>query len=449
MRLYITIIVIIATSTLSYAQPNNGFENWTKETTPEFPENWKINNDRDRDVVMAEKSTDALEGNYSILLESKSYEGDSVLAFTIIGDMGDNGPEGGIPVSQNADSLIFWVKYNIQLGDSAIAFIATKENGNNKGFDIIKWVGTSTTWERKSIKVSPNNMDSVVIAFASSDGLKDIAFPGSWIKIDHIQLKDIDGNYQNIPNSSFENWFTLEYENPDQWYTWNKQLASSPGITKTTESHSGTYAVRLETQFYDSDTFRGYLFNGPYQKNHFSKMPFTAKPDSFELYYQYAPQGNDGAECRVELYSGGVRMAEANYFTFKTTSNYERLVIPFSYFNNSTPDSILIVFSSGKNPGSVFLLDDFKLIGQNLSTSKLSKTPVVVYPNPAKDKLHIQTTAPIQQVRVFNSFGQVVLYTTEVQGNTIDIKTLPKGVYSLEIHQGNKHLQSTFIKEGE
>ena len=67
-------------------------------------------------------------------------------------------------------------------------------------------------------------------------------------------------------------------------------------------------------------------------------------------------------------------------------------------------------------------------------TTELSTTPTVnpinVYPNPAQNRLYIETTEPESTVLIYNSVGQLVLQT---KGTEVAIENLSKGIYFLKI----------------
>ncbi|SHK00559.1 T9SS type A sorting domain-containing protein [Epilithonimonas mollis] len=77
--------------------------------------------------------------------------------------------------------------------------------------------------------------------------------------------------------------------------------------------------------------------------------------------------------------------------------------------------------------GSAYLF-----ISQNLATneSNLSKNNVKIYPNPAKDFIHITSKQQINSVELLDQSGKRV---SESKESTINISTLSKGIYILKI----------------
>ena len=71
-----------------------------------------------------------------------------------------------------------------------------------------------------------------------------------------------------------------------------------------------------------------------------------------------------------------------------------------------------------------------------VSTEELQGETLRVYPNPTKDILNVQSAMPIKQVALYNMEGKIVLVETMP---TIDLSSLPAGVYTLVIHLVNGH----------
>lgn len=73
-----------------------------------------------------------------------------------------------------------------------------------------------------------------------------------------------------------------------------------------------------------------------------------------------------------------------------------------------------------------------------------------VFPNPATDNITLSFAAPVNKanVSVVNVAGQIVKEINNVSGNaiTIDIISLPAGIYSVETTNGNEILHSRFVK---
>src|ERR1700752_3899838 len=72
---------------------------------------------------------------------------------------------------------------------------------------------------------------------------------------------------QTIPNGSFESWTTKTYEDPQIWSCANDEdhggTTNYPAsVTKTTDAYHGSYAIKLVSSLYGTDTIQAYFANG-------------------------------------------------------------------------------------------------------------------------------------------------------------------------------------------
>ncbi|UTW65740.1 T9SS type A sorting domain-containing protein [bacterium SCSIO 12643] len=90
--------------------------------------------------------------------------------------------------------------------------------------------------------------------------------------------------------------------------------------------------------------------------------------------------------------------------------------------------------------GTPFLWDDtFLSIVEN---GKLE--PLKIYPNPAKTVLYIEGDK-METIEIYDATGKLIL--SPLNSNTIDIHSLPKGIYIIVAQQAKKSFSAKFIKE--
>ena len=77
-------------------------------------------------------------------------------------------------------------------------------------------------------------------------------------------------------------------------------------------------------------------------------------------------------------------------------------------------------------------------IGEN------DKIAVMVYPNPAKDRLNVMSNRSISEIRVMSYAGKLIYSGTE---KSIDISSLPTGVYFLQAVTAQGVSNIKFVKE--
>jgi hypothetical protein len=82
------------------------------------------------------------------------------------------------------------------------------------------------------------------------------------------------------------------------------------------------------------------------------------------------------------------------------------------------------------------------LQGFNQIENKLTK----IYPNPAFDKISVQSNTSYNHFCIFNLYGQQIL-EGDLQTNEINISELPKGLFILKLANDKEYVQVKFIKE--
>ena len=99
---------------------NSKLNNWSTVTYSDGqPDGWVTINQETGilypGISYVEKSSDANHLDYSLKLSTLAFDQDTMFGYALIGNIGDNGPEGGKPFPYNVDSLIFNAKFPIPL----------------------------------------------------------------------------------------------------------------------------------------------------------------------------------------------------------------------------------------------------------------------------------------------------------------------------------------------
>ena len=84
--------------------------------------------------------------------------------------------------------------------------------------------------------------------------------------------------------------------------------------------------------------------------------------------------------------------------------------------------------------GKASAINDLQNIGGN----------VMLFPNPAQNMLNIVTEGEIEDVTIFNVLGQKVMHANT---NQIDITSLSKGMYIINITTDEGMTTKKFVKE--
>lgn len=139
--------------------------------------------------------------------------------------------------------------------------------------------------------------------------------------------------------------------------------------------------------------------------------------------------------------------------TFPKTDNcsVDSNGIMFMNFMDYSDDACLLMFTNGqKNVIKGAFFSGRQTLGSPTlcypaSVSDMKYLPYKLYPNPASDKLTIETTSYIESVEVLNMVGQKVITKSYRDKKVeLDISSLPKGVYTLRIN--NDHIERVVKK---
>lgn len=120
-------------------------------------------------------------------------------------------------------------------------------------------------------------------------------------------------------------------------------------------------------------------------------------------------------------------------------------------FSPSTTGSFVAAYSytSGLGCSNTTTTTLYAMACVGLNTDHKSSSTSLIYPNPFQNTLTVQSqTEELKQIRVFDIFGKLLDSTQSKLKNTfINLESLPKGIYFLEIIQnGNKQIEK-IIKE--
>jgi hypothetical protein len=261
---------------------------------------------------------------------------------------------------------------------------------------------------------------------------------------------------QTIPNSGFENWVQ---QGPGMVPTgWG----NSPTTTKSTDVHSGSFAVQCKTDSFTDPMgnvkiIPGILFlgmRGMGPNSNLPGSPFNIRPDSFVGWFKYAPKGQDAFKVDVLFTKWNTTwkkqdtIATAVYFG-DTATSYTRFSMPIDYSSWATPDSVQIYFGSG-NPqntdlGSTLIIDDIAFVTKPNASLNVLPNQLNVFPNPTNGTITINHNIA-KKLDIYKLDGsQIKSYQIEGQETVqIDFSYLSNGIYLIS-NNNNQH--TTFIKQ--
>jgi hypothetical protein len=280
-------------------------------------------------------------------------------------------------------------------------------------------------------------------------------------------------NAQTPTNGGFENWIPLTgYDSLAGWSSTNQYWTSTNGfpvgVTKTTDAHSGTYALRAETMLGtggDSTEARVSLGNVLGKG-----VAFTQQPTALNFWYKY-PVANGANVASIKLaltkWNSSTHSPDIVAMTFpfnvsSAVSAYTLVQLPIFYPGGPmAPDTLLIYIvssnisgspSNPESPGSVIYVDDMSLDGVTTDAQYLfadDKT-VSIYPNPVSESFTLSLTENMKnaEIQIFDVLGKIV-YNGMVASinNKINVNDIPTGLYTIRISDGNQVSTKKFLKQ--
>ena len=264
----------------------------------------------------------------------------------------------------------------------------------------------------------------------------------------------------NIPNASFETWDTGTYFIPHVPRGWVAG-GSFPDVTKVTDAHSGSYAMKVSVAQY----FTGVGCTGT--SSAFS-TPTSSTP---ALHYSYWAKvhlrGNDKFETGADLTNTGSTASKGNIDyatsfldTNSNTSVWKHIVFPIITSSPGPYDSVTLTFIIGNatDTSSYVIVDDLAFDFGNTGIASIADESIIetVYPNPAQ---HFGTI-----IYTLNESSSVHLDIYDLLGNKIstvvdekqsvgrykadiDLDSYPNGVYLVNLTSvGKSHIQKLIVQ---
>jgi hypothetical protein len=255
-----------------------------------------------------------------------------------------------------------------------------------------------------------------------------------------------------IPNHSFEQWQTrnfgaVQYEELTNWLSNNSYFASiNQGklpVKKTTDAHSGTYAVEM-TNVPDTGRIKksGNIYTGivnSLTQEDNLKFKLSSKPKSFEAYYKYFPVNNDKFKITIYITKNGEVVGFGTYSGL-AANNYTKLSTAIEYTDETIiPDSAAIFINASEleaYEGTRLIIDDLSFTDATASVSKVKNTDlsILVYPNPAQDKLFFNLNNQSALVAIIDLNGKILLQNeVSKTNNYIDLLGIKNGIYLAQV----------------
>ena len=467
-------ITLLAFSSFGQDQAiNSKLNNWSTVTYSDGqPDGWVTINQETGilypGVSYVEKSSDANHLDYSLKLSTVGFDQVTMFGYALIGNIGDNGPEGGKPFAYNVDSLIFDAKFDLLNKDTANVLVVLKLNGMGFDFNVFELEGSQSSWRRYAFPLNQFNItaDSIILGFTAgniNDGPKTA---GSWIQYDNIRFKVGNSEITGITNNSFENWTPITAEEPDDWFTYNQFIAplGISTVVKTSSSSEGSYAAELRPDsvviYNDTTLIDGVLLYGEYDiyEDTMTGKPFVAQPTNFTGDYKWLPNVKDTARINLTFTALGSIVGYGELEITDEQTTFSQFDIPLTI--GDTPDSVLIIINGGQVGGSILTIDNLSFNGGTVGIKSIAynEATTSIYPNPMNSNQNAHLNIALPQLatvnyNVINSLGQTIdsqnigLLQQGVHKFEVNTSHLNRGVYFIQTEINDKtSLQKLIIK---
>jgi hypothetical protein len=274
---------------------------------------------------------------------------------------------------------------------------------------------------------------------------------------------------QQLENPGFENWEnagTVKDE-PVDWSTIktcdDPLIAPYTPVTfdRSDDAHSGNYSLKLYNVTVFGLVATGAITNGRFhaefnldssysytqQDDPRWNTPFTARPDSLVGWFKFFPKGDDDAQFKVILHINECKLPEngtlPNWVGMAvnvtehgvTYADWTRFSVPFTYFNDTTPEFVLTVINSGDSTTAVdssyLLVDDLQLIyhPSGITDPRIPDPFLIVSHDRLGINLEFDDEYLQQWFYLIDVTGQTVL-TRQLETNQVMLPSgLPPGVY--------------------
>ena len=261
--------------------------------------------------------------------------------------------------------------------------------------------------------------------------------------------------FAQIPNSGFESWSAGD---PDNWATSNAFPAGLVNITQTSDSHSGSSAVRGDVVNFNGTPIGPVIQSGPGATG----FAISQQYHSLELYYKFTSVGGDKFSINISLEKAGSPIAQGAVALPATISTYTHLTVSINYMTSDVPDLAIIQISitgpvtgNDVHAGSVMFVDDLSFsLSTGIENTPLSGLNVICFPNPSTDFVNVPLDEPVTGetiLTVFDSRGKEIRQTAGLlhqAGKNVfqfSVEDLSPGLFLYAINGENKQYRGKFV----
>jgi hypothetical protein len=292
-----------------------------------------------------------------------------------------------------------------------------------------------------------------------------------------VILAGISAAQSQLENPGFEAWDDVligggdTIREPVDWSSLktsdNPQMSTLAPVVceRSSEAHNGHYSIKL-TNVVSFFVVNGAATNGRVHPNITTSLaymftdtlnsawntPFTARPDSIVGWYKYAPQGDDSLQVKVTLHRGFGKVPDTEYTDhwigmalykspLNTGNNWVRFSAPFTYFDDNTPEYVLVILNSGNGflpvAGSIVNFDDLQMIYNSPQNALKDQETSLGYIYAVDNRYLV--IAGMKQVRFpsaeLRDMAGRLVWAGSINSDRIDLSSanLKKGIYLITL----------------
>ena len=261
------------------------------------------------------------------------------------------------------------------------------------------------------------------------------------------------------------------------------QLNDLPGLLNIPKScfrsdtaHGGSYSARVRSQQFTTYFIPGFLGTGDIDIQNqtlYLGRPYVSRPDSFSVWYLYAPVADDSAKFEVIFTKYDALNQQTNVIghgsqvvlNATTGTNWQNVKFAIDWTSTDAPDTVQIIaaasggynlsdfLQSSGEVGSQLWVDDINLWSGHIGIeNEYINLNVNIYPNPATDFVTISTgnLPSDMNITLFDVNGKQISSKNMNSNNyQLDVTGLATGVYAISITDSKNNLvhRSKFIKK--
>jgi len=446
MRFFLAFTLFSSILFVTAQVPNYEFEEWDSLSISSIA-SWNT-------LGTVEKTENAYNGNSAVRLVNTKLGGSyGVLANTNL----NTALNGGASYSDMPFTMRFDIKYNLAAGDTATVLAFFKAAGQIVAQVDFNVSGNSAdTFVRIKYPIQwiiSTTPDTLIVILSSHTFETPVQGDGS-IVFDNLAFETFGNQKQQLPNSNFENWDITSIPYPEAWYTTNlfahdfyNLKEDIKSVVASKEAHYKT-SLLLQNKMVANTILPGIALTGSNFSNTFPPaFSVSNKWKYIQGYYKFSPQNKDTGMVAVLMYNKGTLIGTGQVYIINATEEITYFSVPITYFIPANPDSSCIVLSSSdfdnpKSKDTKLWIDKLTFTNSIAGINDINSS-FSVYPNPAKNRLNINSYVQFDTYEIYNDLGQCVLVS---ELNEINIETLVAGCYTIYAKNDSQTTMCKFVK---